>query len=97
MFAPPQMGNFKEAVVYQKKVYDAQRTYSGATDASTADAEKWLTTLLKLAVEAQKCACLGGFFLVHAVCFCVHRFFCSYVKTNLVSNLIFPPGIRHQR
>eukprot|EP00667_Euglena_gracilis_P000627 EG_transcript_628 len=49
-----QMGNFKEAVVYQKKVYDAQRTYSGATDASTADAEKWLTTLLKLAVEAQK-------------------------------------------
>lgn len=65
------MGNFKEAVVYQKKVYDAQRTYSGATDASTADAEKWLTTLLKLAVEAQKCVCLRGCYLVQFVFACI--------------------------
>lgn len=49
-----QLGEFKEAVVWQKKVYDAQRTHGGNDQAGTADAEKWLSTLLKLAVEAQR-------------------------------------------
>jgi protein TIF31 len=49
-----QLADFKEAVVYQKKVYEAQRAISGGNDAATADAEKWLTTLVTLAVDAQR-------------------------------------------
>ena len=40
--------------MYQKKVYEAQRAISGGNDAATADAEKWLTTLVTLAVDAQR-------------------------------------------
>jgi len=50
-----QVGDFKEAVAFQRKVCEVQRTAGGgASDAATVEAEKWLSALLKLAVDAQR-------------------------------------------
>eukprot|EP00906_Rhabdomonas_costata_P012947 RCo018603 len=49
-----QLKDYKAAVTYQRRVYETQKTTCGPTAPTTLEAEKWLSTLLKLAVEAQK-------------------------------------------
>jgi hypothetical protein len=55
-----QLRDFKTAVTYQRKVYEAHKTICGSNEAVTTEAEKWLSTLLKLAVEAQKAQCIAA-------------------------------------